>query len=668
MNNFEKTRILLGAFGLVLFSPTQGRSDPGSTTIETIAITGQPAPGTPGPAPGTPGTPFASFDNPGLNIDGDIVFRAILGPGYGGGPPGAVGIWQHTEGGSLNLVAQPGDLVPIQRPAAGNDKAPLLFVGSPRIDDQGGIVFQANLNTVDSDVSQSTDEGLWWARRDGAGADFLLIAREGDAADTNGGNGAPVFEHFGNPVNFPDGAVAFTAELDGISGAWRVPPPQLPSAGEPSLIAMSGQFAPGAGNSTFEALQRPSLGTGWHWAFRAFLQPGDAHSDLPIDNDGIWEGPSSSLSPLARTGQAAPEAGGAHFYALGTPVVNSSNQVAFWGGVDSADASEGVWVSKFGSVDMLALAGGRPPGAPDNAVFAQFFDPVLNEQGVAAFLARFEDDDSAPGSIDGEGIWMGGVAAYLRLIALTGGQVPGLPQGYLFSAFGSPIINEIGQVVFTAIAAPDGEADSEDARTGVWAMTIDGELQSVLASGDDFEVLPADFRQVSSVGVTGFNNNGHIALIVAFADGSSGVLQASLPVPAAAEFDSWAEQITDPGARDSNDDLDGDGIPNILEFAFGLNPAQKDDLEFPRVALLRTGGDTVEPPALTIEFPRIIFYEDVQYVVEVSTDLVTWQSGPNFVAVVNSEITGDGMETVVVRDLTDPALYDRCFIRVRVAY
>jgi hypothetical protein len=198
-------------------------------------------------------------------------------------------------------------------------------------------------------------------------------------------------------------------------------------------------------------------------------------------------------------------------------------------------------------------------------------------------------------------------------------------------------------------------------------MTIDGLLQSVVAAGDIIEVLPGIFREVASVAVSGFNPAGQLALFIAFADGTSGIFRASLPVPALPDFDQWAEQIADPGTRDGESDPDGDGIPNILEFAFGFDPGRQEATEFPRITLLRTGGDS-GGEMLTIEFPRIILQDTVEYIVEVSTDLVHWYSGDGSVGIVSTEMTGDGMESVVVRDLTDPAADKRCFIRIRVAY
>ena len=115
-------------------------------------------------------------------------------------------------------------------------------------------------------------------------------------------------------------------------------------------------------------------------------------------------------------------------------------------------------------------------------------------------------------------------------------------------------------------------------------------------------------------------------------------------------------------------DLSGNGVPNLLKFAFALDPHSTDLTGLP-VA-------TIEPPApatpryLTLRYRRLLTPGPINYVIEVSSDFLTWASAPtDYEEIAPAIPTGDGLsETVTIRVLpaletpTAPARY----IRVRV--
>jgi hypothetical protein len=91
-----------------------------------------------------------------------------------------------------------------------------------------------------------------------------------------------------------------------------------------------------------------------------------------------------------------------------------------------------------------------------------------------------------------------------------------------------------------------------------------------------------------------------------------------LGIPATAEdfltlyFDSAA--LEDPAISDATADPDGDGIPNLLEYAFGSVPLARSASSFP----------SLQASHLQLIFPRSRHASDLTYVVEASADLAGW--------------------------------------------
>jgi hypothetical protein len=73
----------------------------------------------------------------------------------------------------------------------------------------------------------------------------------------------------------------------------------------------------------------------------------------------------------------------------------------------------------------------------------------------------------------------------------------------------------------------------------------------------------------------------------------------------------WIYSVTDPTG-----DFDGDGLPNLMEYALNRNPLAADS----------AGATTVarEGDFLTLTFTRVTTATDIQYEVQKSEDLVTW--------------------------------------------
>ncbi len=89
--------------------------------------------------------------------------------------------------------------------------------------------------------------------------------------------------------------------------------------------------------------------------------------------------------------------------------------------------------------------------------------------------------------------------------------------------------------------------------------------------------------------------------------------------------DSWEDQYGLAGAdRSATADSDHDGINNLLEYAFDLDPTKSDPAGLPVCAFAVNPGDGKQH--LMLSYRRWIGGGGLQYVVEVSTDLVSWSS------------------------------------------
>lgn len=135
---------------------------------------------------------------------------------------------------------------------------------------------------------------------------------------------------------------------------------------------------------------------------------------------------------------------------------------------------------------------------------------------------------------------------------------------------------------------------------------------------------------------------------------SSGIpfLMKSAAVPIT--WEEWqTAHLTGEPLDSPNDDPDADGTPNLLEFAFGTSPTAANAPVATPVTL-QDGH-----PVITI--PRRLDHL-ANYLVEVSGNLVDWQSGP-----AHTEILQNDAAALRVRDLTplSPSNPKR-FIRLKV--
>ena len=234
------------------------------------------------------------------------------------------------------------------------------------------------------------------------------------------------------------------------------------------------------GTAVFYATKNP-VSPG-HWGI--FTATGDGTTTMVVDNKGIFGGFG------------------------GGPTINSAGTVAFTGYKDVVNntSEAGLYIGTVGGNGVtrtVLTAAGSP-------VYHWDGNPYINDKGEIAFKA-YEDNSGEPGVFvvnhDGTG---------LRTVARAGGIGGTGP----YSMFDSPMINELGTVVFHANLDTGGR--------GIFAGP-DPVADKIIERGD------ALFGSTvySAVFMRGLNNKNEIVFYFMLDDGRSGIAKAKLNISAA---------------------------------------------------------------------------------------------------------------------------------------
>ena len=135
-------------------------------------------------------------------------------------------------------------------------------------------------------------------------------------------------------------------------------------------------------------------------------------------------------------------------------------------------------------------------------------------------------------------------------------------------------------------------------------------------------------------------------------------------------FEMWiadadrADAIGGPADVAPLDDFDHDGVPNLVEYYFGMDPTQGGQ----RDHLLVTGrAELGGQPCDTISYRRLIDTRTLRGVLQESTDLEHWTAlDEAALQVVTAQDMGDGIERVTFRVPPSTPETGRTFLRVLV--
>ncbi|MGA3172507.1 MAG: hypothetical protein ABSE62_16005 [Chthoniobacteraceae bacterium] len=137
------------------------------------------------------------------------------------------------------------------------------------------------------------------------------------------------------------------------------------------------------------------------------------------------------------------------------------------------------------------------------------------------------------------------------------------------------------------------------------------------------------------------------------ADGPSIVLSGSgTQVPVQTPYQAWqgemfsASQLANPAISGDTATPAGDGIPNLMKYALNLNPWTNCVRRLPVASIATTGSGNY----LTLTYTQVITATDITYTPEISTDLLTWNSGAGFTTTPSVTNNPDGVtQTVTVQ-------------------
>jgi hypothetical protein len=159
----------------------------------------------------------------------------------------------------------------------------------------------------------------------------------------------------------------------------------------------------------------------------------------------------NDIAAVVLTGQLAPNSNGARFTGLGRPSINRAGVIAFRAELTASDVPygtiqgklipSGIFIVANNTVSRLVGYGDKAPGP--SVPFTNFGDPVVDDQGHVAFVARI-----GPG-FDNQTLFLQ-TGSDLTSIAQTNTPAPG--TGGLFTAIGAGGIamNQSDTIVFAA--------------------------------------------------------------------------------------------------------------------------------------------------------------------------------------------------------------------------
>lgn len=481
--------------------------------VRTVALSGY-------AAPGTGGLLFSGFGAPIMADFDAVAFVGLVDDGD------LDGFW--SEGilgaGALDLVAVQGDNTPDLSTTFGSF---------------GGTNIYLNFIGVAAFVNPLANNTTGFFGQVGAGDTLDKIVVGGDSAPGTT-DPARVFQNdFGNVGGFNTFTdTAFRGFMPPTAGPGNFPSSGV-FAGAPTLIdkvAEVGDAAPGT-VSNFSQFRTPALSNTRHVAFVGNIGGGTS--------EGVWQRlDGGSLTRIAGAGDAAP--GGGTFSILfgDTVAINDTGDVAFTSQLTGGTIPDGVYVSRNGGIDKVALEGDAAPGAggaffrtTGTGIETSFL--ALDADGNAFFTANLSDNRRG---LFGE---RNGVLEAIAIGKFSSGNPGTTAPGTGGDTFQNVLrwaINDGGQVAFLGSLTTSN-------RNALFATDLGGNLVYIVGEGDFLEVAPGDLREIEFLNFYGFdgsigssgnnvsrgiNNDGLIAFQASFLDGTQGVFVTNIPEPGTA--------------------------------------------------------------------------------------------------------------------------------------
>ncbi len=205
------------------------------------------------------------------------------------------------------------------------------------------------------------------------------------------------------------------------------------------------------------------------------------------------------------------------------------------GGVTSATDTAIITSTLGTTVGSIIAREGSPASNIANASYVSLSDPVSNNQGTYAFLAKVKGTGITGANST---VLYHGNSATPAIIARTGGDVADgagftLPQKFTaFKSFALPGGSNSAPIF---LATVKGTGVSGKNSLGLWGTDSDGVLRQLLRSGDELgEYTVKKFTMLTpakgALSVSrSFNNAGNVTALVNFTDKSTAIIRVNIP-------------------------------------------------------------------------------------------------------------------------------------------
>jgi hypothetical protein len=490
--------------------------------VAPLAASGGPVPGA-GEDPRIPaGAVFTTFGLPAVDDARGVAFLAQ----WKSGAVKGAGIF---AGAPVKLIAAAGDDAPgVSGAIFKSFQDPLLAPG-------GGLAFYATLQG--DGVLASSDHGVWMT----TGTGLALVLREGTSHKTLSG------------LSLRDGELLAAVTL--------LPLPDLVSKTNDSVLLSvtptSSKILLQEGAPITLDPNRPASPV----KTLSLLVPGEgspAQGRMHGDGEAIVRvelqdkrlailhiAPDGTITPRLQTGRLAPIPGAnASWTGFGIPALGREDagvvvKAELKGGVPVLVSPKNDSVLAFDAglgdgFKFFAREGDPAPGGED-AIYAKFADPLLNDRGDVAFTAMLAGQGVA--TKNKTGLWWGkpeapGLATRLGAVAP---DADGLATSARFSKFISLALPDGPGAAPIFVANVAGQGVTTKTNTGLWAVDPSGHLRQLLRTGDLVEGQPivglhALAGATGSLGAArGFNAVGTLTIRVLLPRGQQAILQIEIP-------------------------------------------------------------------------------------------------------------------------------------------
>jgi hypothetical protein len=500
--------------------------------LHVVAITGEVAPGIPESAR------WFELSSPvAISPQGKVAFSGHLtGPGITDN--NRSGIW-HGDATERTLIARNGD------PAPGRAGATFTVFGDIVLGQNEALAFQANV--ASTSLPQGFGQGNWARRQQTT----RLVALTGQTAPGQG-PGATIASALA-PFVLDDG-VKFEASLvgGGVTAQSDFSNWRYRDNGSIELILREGQtLQTDNGNVFLGDFAHVTLAELGHMTITASIRG----SNVDQSNDrGIWSNREGPLQLIFREGAAAPDLGqGVLIKDLFNSFPSNRHGQIVVGATlrdpgSTASEPQAVWTDANGAFQAIAQTGGAVPGIPGGRFGTSFGRLAINDNGQIAIQSSVINPIT-PLESDAT-IWLWDAVTGFTQVLTTHEQVSSLPAGQFFQGLGNLSLNNRGQLMLATTLKGSGVNEFNE-----WVLAVinpDRSTTIVAREGDEIEIAPGDHRTFSSFfelslggqygRLQSFNDNGQIAFIAKFTDGTKAVILSDpVPVP---EPPTWAMLVS----------------------------------------------------------------------------------------------------------------------------